>query len=347
MLSDNTRGTNSPSSTDKVNAMEEQAGSLRSNEQKFSSMFDLAPGIMTLTSVPEGLFLEVNREFLKTFGFSREEVAGKTADELRLWVNPDEHHRYQQILLENGHVTSFTATLRTKSGDLMVVRFSGSLLNIAGERSALNTIVDCTGQTSTEQTFPENEGRFRSFFEQSSDAFLILDDGLFVDCNNAAMQLLGYDDKHCIASRSMAELSPELQPDGTPSMEKAKEIIASVFSEGSHRFEWTYLKADGSELPVEVSLTPMFSDGKWVMHVIWRDISERKQVELREQTRLDILGKMASGASLPCLLNDIVTFVEKNSPGAICSILVANAECTRLYHGAAPSLTIIMKRSMD
>ena len=255
-----------------------------------------------------------------------------------MWVNPDEHHRYLQILLENGHVTSFTATLRTKSGDLMAVRFAGSLVNIAGEISALSTIFDCTGQTSMEQTFPENEGRFRNFFEQSSDAFLILDDGLFVDCNNAAVQLLGYDDKHGIASRSLAELSPELQPDGTPSMEKAKEIIASVFSEGSHRFEWTYLKADGSELPVEVSLTPMFFDGKWVMYVIWRDIFERKQVELREQTRLDILEKMASGASLPCLLNAIVTFVEKNSPGAICSILVANAECTRLYHGAAPSL---------
>ncbi|MDD2338159.1 MAG: PAS domain S-box protein [Geobacteraceae bacterium] len=139
--------------------MDERAGSLCSNEQKFSSMFDLAPGIMTLTSVPEGFFLEVNRKFLKTYGFSREEVVGKTADELRLWVNPDEHHRYLQILHENGHVTSITATLRTKSGDLLAVRFAGSLVNIAGESSALSTIFDCTGQTSMEQTFPENEGR--------------------------------------------------------------------------------------------------------------------------------------------------------------------------------------------
>jgi hypothetical protein len=122
----------------------------------------------------------------------------------------------------------------------------------------------------------------------------------------------------------LSELSPELQPDATPSLAKAGEMISCAFAEGSHRFEWLHLKADGSELPVEVSLTPMSLGGKWVMHVIWRDISERRQVEFREQTRLDILEKMASGASLPSLLDAIVTFVEKNSPGALCSILVAN-----------------------
>lgn len=210
--------------------------------------------------------------------------------------------------------------------------------NIDGENSVPSTVSAGTGQTVVEQAFPESESRFRSFFEQSSDAFLILDDGLFIDCNAAAVRLLGCDGKQGIVPRLLAELSPERQPDGTPSIEKAREMIACAFAEGSHRFEWLHLKADHSELPVEVSLTPMSLGGKWVMHVIWRDISERKQVEFREQTRLDILEKMASGASLPCLLDAIVTFVEKNSPGALCSILIANDECTRLSRGAAPSL---------
>jgi signal transduction histidine kinase len=78
--------------------------------------------------------------------------------------------------------------------------------------------------------------------------------------------------------------------------------------------------------------------GKRLLHVVWRDISERKQLELREQTRLEILEKMAAGAPLTCLLDAIVTFVEKNSPGALCSILIANDEGTQLFLGAAPSL---------
>lgn len=197
---------------------------------------------------------------------------------------------------------------------------------------------DGTGSSVGLPTFPDGESRFRNFFEQSSDAFLVLDDGRFIDCNAAAVRLLGYADKQGIVLRTLAELSPERQPEGTLSMAKARDMIDCAFAQGSHRFEWLHLRADGSELPVEVSLTPMSLGGKWVMHVIWRDISERKQVEFREQTRLEILEKMASGAALPSLLEAIVTFVEKNSPGALCSILVANDECNRLHHGAAPNL---------
>jgi PAS domain S-box-containing protein len=210
--------------------------------------------------------------------------------------------------------------------------------NRDGEDSVPGTVFNGIEQTGVEQAFPESESRFRSFFEQSGDAFLILDGGRFIDCNAAAVRMLECDGKQGIVPRSLEELSPELQPDGTPSVEKARDLIARTFAEGSRRFEWLHLKADGSELPVEVSLTPMSLGGKWVMHVIWRDISERKQVEFREQTRLAILEKMASGAAIPSLLDAIVTFVEQNSPGALCSILVANDDCTRLHHGAAPSL---------
>ncbi|NMC73579.1 MAG: GAF domain-containing protein [Geobacteraceae bacterium] len=207
-----------------------------------------------------------------------------------------------------------------------------------GEYSMQDTVSGSTGNRGEEQTSLESESRFRSFFEQSSDAFLILDSGRFTCCNAAAVRMLGCDGTEGIVPRSLAELSPELQPDGTPSVEKARDVISRAFAEGSLRFEWLLLKADGSELPVEVSLTPISSGVNGEMHVIWRDISERKQVDFREQTRLKILEKMASGASLPSLLDAIVTFVEQNSPGALCSILVANDDCTRLHHGAAPSL---------
>jgi two-component system, cell cycle sensor histidine kinase and response regulator CckA len=310
----------------------------RSGEQKFSAMFDLAPVAIALTSAPESLFLEVNREFLRIFGFSREEVIGKTATELRMWVDPDDHDRFSRMIFQDGHVGSFETTMGIKGGKLMTVRLAGSLVNLDGESHVLTTVFDIAGQMSAEQAFRESENRFRNFFEQSGDAFLILDSDRFVDCNDAAIRLLEFDGREGIVSRSVADLSPEQQPDGTPSMEKAKELIAHAFSKGCNRFEWTHLKADGSELPVEVSLTPMSLGGKWLLHAVWRDISERRQVEFREQTLLDILEKMASGASLPCLLNDIVSFVEKNSPGALCSILVVNDESTRLHHGAAPSL---------
>ncbi|NVN92043.1 MAG: PAS domain S-box protein [Desulfuromonadales bacterium] len=317
---------------------EEQSGSLHLRGQPISSVFELAPIPMVLTSLPEGVFLEVNREFLRKFGFSREEVIGKTTVELDMWVNLAERNRYLRMISEEHHVNAFEATMRIKAGDVKTVRCTGSLVDMDGKSHVLNTIFDITDQKNAETALQESERRFRNFFEQSGDAFLILDDGLFIDCNTAAIRSLGYDDKHGIVLHSPAEISPELQPDGRLSAEKTSAMVATAFSEGGHRFEWMHLKADGSELPVEVSLTPMSLGGKRLLHVIWRDISERKQLELREQTRLAILEKMATGAALTCLLDAIVTFVEKNSPGALCSILIANDEGTRLFHGAAPSL---------
>lgn len=316
----------------------EQSGPLRLREQHISSVFELAPIPMVLTSLPEGVFLEVNREFLRVFGFVREEVIGKTTVELDMWVDVAERERYLRLIREEHIVSNFDTTMRIKAGGVKTVRCSGSLVDIEGKDHVLSTIFDITDQKNAEMALQESESRFRNFFEQSGDAFLILDDGLYVDCNTAAIRLLGYDGKRGIVLHSPAEISPELQPDGRSSTEKVNELVAMALSEGDRRFEWMHLKADGSDLPVEVSLAPMSLGGKRLLHVIWRDISERKQLELREQNRLEILEKMATGAPLTSLLDAIVTFVEKNSPGSLCSILIANDEGTRLLHGAAPSL---------
>jgi len=347
MHSGNNQGMITPSLTGQVDAKEERLSSLYSDEKKYSCVFEMAPIIMALTSVQDGLFLEVNREFVRKFGFSREEVIGRTGAELHIWVDPDDRNRYLRMILEENHVNSFETTMRIRGGDEIAVRFTGSLVNIDGADCALNTIFDLTEQKKAEQAFRESESRFKNFFEQSGAAFLVLDDGLFADCNNAAIRMLGCDGKDDIVSYSPAEISPVLQPDGRPSAEKAAEMIVQAYSELGHRFEWVLLKADGCELPVEVSLTPISVGGKWPLQVIWHEISERKQLELREQARLAILEKMASGVPLPPLFDAIVTFVEQNSPGALCSILIANDECTRLSHGAAPSLPEYYNKAVD
>jgi PAS domain S-box-containing protein len=125
----------------------------------------------------------------------------------------------------------------------------------------------------------ENERVFRSIFEKSSDPMLILNCGRIVDCNAATVQLLGHDSKEQLLELRPAEISPTLQPDGRRSEEKAEEMIASALREGYYRFEWIHSKADGSDFPVEVTLTPVTIGGELILHTIWRDITERKQIE--------------------------------------------------------------------
>lgn len=69
-----------------------------------------------------------------------------------------------------------------------------------------------------------------------------------------------------------------------------------------------------------------------------RDITERKQAEMREHARADILEHIAKDASLSEVLNAIVLDVEQERADIFCSILLVNKDGTRLVHGAAPSL---------
>jgi diguanylate cyclase (GGDEF)-like protein/PAS domain S-box-containing protein len=129
----------------------------------------------------------------------------------------------------------------------------------------------------TERT--RSEERFRVLFEQSSDAHLLFDEGGIIDCNPAAAALLRCSDITQVLSLHPAVLSPEFQPDGRRSDEKCLEMDTLAHQNGFHRFEWTHRKMDGTDFPVEVTLTPVTLGERPVLLVVWHDLSERKRAE--------------------------------------------------------------------
>ena len=124
----------------------------------------------------------------------------------------------------------------------------------------------------------EKEERYRIFFMDSPDAYLIVSDGVFVDCNRAAEAMLGAGRAEIIGLAPDG-ISPEFQPDGKKSMDGAREKIALALQCGSLTFEWVHRRRDGTDFQVEVSLATIRLDGKDAFFITWRDISERKQVE--------------------------------------------------------------------
>src|SRR5215469_15905564 len=127
----------------------------------------------------------------------------------------------------------------------------------------------------------DNPGMFQLLFERCADAIMLFDPqlGMFVDCNAAAIALLRAESKEKLLSSRPDEMSPYLQPDGTPSREKSDEITALVEKHGGYRFEWLARRFDGEEVPLEVLCTPVTANGRRLNVVIPRDISERKQAE--------------------------------------------------------------------
>jgi sigma-B regulation protein RsbU (phosphoserine phosphatase) len=128
--------------------------------------------------------------------------------------------------------------------------------------------------------------RFRVLFEHSSDAHFIFDETGITDCNDATVKLLKASDKTHVLSLHPAVLSPEYQPDGRRSLEKAKEMDGLALARGYHRFEWMHRKLDGEVFPVEVTLNSVEIGGKPAMIAVWHDLTEIKRVEaeLRKRT---------------------------------------------------------------
>ena len=120
---------------------------------------------------------------------------------------------------------------------------------------------------------------FRTIFELSPDPILIIKDDQFIDCNQAAINILGASSKDSLIQINPSEISPKKQPDGKLSYDKAVGIFQKVYKDGVIRFEWLHTKIDGSDLFVEVTLTKFEIEDNELLHVHWKDISDKKEIE--------------------------------------------------------------------
>jgi PAS domain S-box-containing protein len=155
------------------------------------------------------------------------------------------------------------------------------------ERAILENELNKSGKS--DFILEETEKKYWEFFEKSGDASLIISNGKFVDCNSATVKMMGYTDKNELLNTHPSDLSPEFQPDGKSSVEKADELMKMVLEKGSHRFEWYHKKANGEIFPVEVLLVTISADDKNVLlHTVWRDISEQKKSELIQKALYQI-----------------------------------------------------------
>ncbi|MEO1144518.1 MAG: PAS domain S-box protein [Cyanobacteria bacterium J06638_22] len=124
-----------------------------------------------------------------------------------------------------------------------------------------------------------SETPFQQLFETSQDAILLLEDGVFVDCNQAAVTMMRCGDKAVFLALHPGQISPDMQPDGQPSLEKANAMMATALRQGGHRFEWVHRRMDGEDFWVEVQLTPIEINGRQILYTSWRDIGDRKAAE--------------------------------------------------------------------
>jgi PAS domain S-box-containing protein len=123
---------------------------LRDSEERFVKTFRLAPLPMTVGAADGHRFIDINEAFCTVTGFGAQEVVGRRADELGLWVDDDARRRFERQLARGGSVRDFEAKLRSKDGAELECLLAGETAAINGQASILCAFQDITARKRSE-----------------------------------------------------------------------------------------------------------------------------------------------------------------------------------------------------
>jgi PAS domain S-box-containing protein len=118
---------------------------LRTSEERFYKAFHSSPGIVSITTLDDGTFLEINDGFTRTFGYTREEAIGNNSLSLKIWVDPTERIAMIHQLKEQRRVSNVEYLHRVKSGEIRTFLFSAERIEFDGKPCVLafnNDITD-------------------------------------------------------------------------------------------------------------------------------------------------------------------------------------------------------------
>ncbi|MGC8120351.1 diguanylate cyclase domain-containing protein [Marinobacter sp. VGCF2001] len=130
------------------------------------------------------------------------------------------------------------------------------------------------------------ERRLRALIASWPQPMLMIREGELVDCNRAAVDLVGYASAASLLGKSLAAFSPSRQPDGAPSLQKAEALFSRVIAGEVSQEEWLFVRSDDVRVWVAMTLAPVYEHDSETPFVLcsWHDITRRKQAE--EQQRL-------------------------------------------------------------
>ena len=125
-----------------------------------------------------------------------------------------------------------------------------------------------------------------------------------IDCNEEAVKLFELKNKQEYLDR-FYELSPEYQPDGQRSSDKALACIKEAFKSGRFVFEWMHQKLDGTPVPAEITLVRVKHEDEYIVTGYTRDLREYKKIMKEIDYKDELLHAV----------NDIAAILLQSEPG--------------------------------
>ncbi|MGE5454803.1 MAG: PAS domain S-box protein [Methylocystaceae bacterium] len=263
---------------------------LRKSKEQLQQIISASPAPICVSALHDGRYMDVNESFLRVTGYSRDEVIGKTIEEINYLVGVKRKF-YVDKLLAGEPVNNLGIVVRNRSGEIGYSLLSAQIYMVDDLPCVLSTVIDITERKLTEQALAESEARFHSAFHFSPTMMIITraDTGKIIDANTAWLQTMGYNVVDVIG-RNVGELNTWVDDD-------RHHIVRCIEETG--RLDATEVRvrtANGQILYTLTSAVQTSVNNELCVLTYSVDITEQKRIqkELARLDRLNLVGQMAA-----------------------------------------------------
>lgn len=261
------------------------------SQDMYAKVFRLNPDPITISTVSDGRYVDVNNAFTRYMEYTREEIVGKTADQLGIWANPEDRWQVIARIKNNGQVEDLEMQFISKSGNIMTGLLSINIIEINNEPHLLSVIKDITVRKQLERSLSLLEEFFSKAFNASPIimAVSLLEESTCIDINESFSRIIGYKREE-VLGQSLLELGIWADPGERLIMKH--ELLQG---RGVREMETSFVTKSGSLRSGLYSAERIDIDGQAYVLSILVDMTERKQME-REIARLDqmnLVGQIA------------------------------------------------------
>ena len=274
---------------------------LLKSEERFATAFRNSPAAMLLAKVEgEGSrIIDANEAFEQISGYRREEVIGRTTNELGLFADPRVLDEFMRQFGATGQIRGFEFDFRRKTGDIGTGLISAELIQLDGEPCVISATIDVTERKEGEARLLAQYERFQRIIEGTDAGYFRIGlDGCYEDVNPAWLRMYGFTRREEVIGLHFSAV--QVPGDAAKAVETAKALTRGELVKSG---ESSRLCRDGTIAYHSHSANPVL-DGDRVIGVegFLIDITERKRVEenlrrsqayLEESERLSRIGSWA------------------------------------------------------
>ncbi len=247
-----------------------------------------------------GRIIYANPQAEATFGYTQAELLGQPVELLIPERVGERHLGYRAAFLAHPNARPMGIGMdlagRRKDESEFPVEISLSPVGFGESREVFATVVDITARKAAEQGLAESEQRFRAVLEASPNPIIAVDpDGRIIYANPKVEATFGYT-RDELTGRPVEVLIPERvgmrhigHRSGFLAHPNARPMGIGMDLAGRRK--------DGSEFPVEISLSPVVTDAGTEVFATVVDITARKAAEtqLLQAQKLESIGRLAGG----------------------------------------------------